>query len=394
MKKTAVVLISIVVAIAFIVMAEGGDDIPKYPYSDLYSSLEISPAPDSLGEEYADRFNRYAKVTAPNGKPIHIVAQGNISNEQILRVKGILEHYLRDFPNSQYGHDKTAVANKMADNNAVLLLLNGGDEDADMDVDGQPLYENEIQVEGHEWYMNQNYEHRDATFEEVLHLVHDYGIGVDGEYSFPGALDEYQAEIRAAQENALNNNLWGNEEYNDWPEELAAGNSLSQEYLAALIDAYYGLWGAWPDNSRRSMWGIYIAKTREEISVEDPQGWRLPDKFFHSYLTYNARIDPDFDGLFSLRFNPSLSYTNHAQYLKDITLLGDNNINVVIGEWDNDITGNDGINTIIFSGRHNEYDITNASRVMTVGDNVANRDGINTLTKVNVLRFADKEIVL
>ncbi|PIE77474.1 MAG: hypothetical protein CSA15_12780, partial [Candidatus Delongbacteria bacterium] len=96
-------------------------------------------------------------------------------------------------------------------------------------VTGQPLYQNEIQVEGHSWYMNQNYQHRDAAFEEILHFVHDNGIGVDGNGTFRGALPAYQKEIKAAQKNALANNLWGIGQ-DSWIKELTKENSLSQEY--------------------------------------------------------------------------------------------------------------------------------------------------------------------
>ena len=94
-------------------------------------------------------------------------------------------------------------------------------------------------------------EHRDATFEEVLQVVHDFGIGVSGSWQFvDGALPEYQEGIYSAMENALpysmgGNNLWGIEPgMMDWLEELQYEGSLSQEYLASVIDSYYGLWGA------------------------------------------------------------------------------------------------------------------------------------------------------
>ncbi len=77
--------------------------------------------PKSLGKLYqGNNFDRYTSLTAPNGKPIHIVAQNNISDEQILRAKNVLLHYLTDYKGSQFGADKKAVANKMADNGALL----------------------------------------------------------------------------------------------------------------------------------------------------------------------------------------------------------------------------------------------------------------------------------
>lgn len=70
-----------------------------------------------------------------------------------------------------------------------------------------PLYYVEIQVEGSQWYVKQNYEHRDAAYEEILHFVHDNDIETDQD---------------------------------SWIKELTAENSLIQASLVAAIDAYYG----------------------------------------------------------------------------------------------------------------------------------------------------------
>ncbi len=241
-----------------------------------------------------------------------------------------------------------------------MCLLNGQDDGSNpvgKKVNGQPLYQNEIQVEGHAWYMNQDYEHRDAAFEEILHFVHDNGIGVDGQNTLPGAAPAFQAEIRAAQQNALSNNLWGIGQ-SDWIKELTRENSLSQEYLASVVDSYYGLLGAWTESRTHGMWGMYVGKTREDMQTDDPMGYALMDnKFFHPCITYNDRIDASFNGNFSLKFDSSKPYTHHSRYLKDITLLGSNNNSVTVNELDNSITGNSGENTVIFSGVSDEYSV-------------------------------------
>ncbi len=354
--------------------------------------------PNSLGDIYNSKnFNRYTKVTAPNGGSIHIVAQDKITNEQIIRCRNILQHYLTNYTGSQYGADKSAVANKMADNNAILVLLNGQDDGTNPlseQVTGQPLYQNEIQVEGHDWYMNQNYAHRDAAFEEILHFVHDYGIGIDGNDDFIGALPDYQKEIRIAQQNASSKKLWGHgTENQSWLKELAQENSLTQEYLASVIDSYYGLWGAWQEG-KGSMWDIYIAKMRNDEKIKDAKGYNLISKFFHPYLTYNAQISASLNGNFSLRFNPAKPYTHHSQYLKDVTLLGKNDNNVTVNELDNHITGNAGTNTVIFSGKSDEYTISKKKDKILVKDGKAERDGSNTLSNIEKLQFTDKTIAL
>ncbi len=357
------------------------------------NDLGISEVPAELKATYSSalKFDRYTKVATPNGGAIHIVAQDGILESQIVRSRNILQHYLTDYPGSMYGADKSAVANKMAENNAVLLLLNGVDDgtNAAAELDGQPLYYGEMQVEGHSWYVNQNYEHRDASYEEILHMVHDYGIGVDQGPSFIGALPEYQAEIRAAQITALSGKLWAwPAEQASWIAELTAENSLSQEYLASVIDTYYGLWGAY--DSPYGMWGMYIAKGRTDLATKDPEGAAIMDnKFFHPYLTYNARIDESFTGDFSLVFNDEVKYSHHSQYLKDITLTGANDSNVIVNQRDNDITGNAGANLVTFSGSSAEYKITKENDVVTVQDLQDNRDGTNTLTAIEKIAFTD-----
>ena len=352
--------------------------------------------PKSLGREYSANFNRYTKVLTPNGGKIHIVAQSNLTDEQIVRARSTLEHFLKNYPGSKYGNNKSELANKMAENGAILTLLNGQDDGNNpVEVNGQALFQNEIQVEGHPWYVNQDYNnHRDATYEEILHLVHDYGIGIDGHNSFPGAMPEYQSEIREAQRYALSNNLWGIGA-DRWINELTDENSLTQEYLAALIDSYYGLWGAWKDSDTHGMWGIYVAKTRNEIFLDDPIGGKIMNnKFFHPYLTYNARIDSSFSGTFSLRFDSSKPYTNHSQYLKDITLLGNNDTSVYINQLDNNIIGNKGINTVIFNGNSSEYIIDISDVETSITDKVSNRDGINILQDIEKIKFTDQTIEL
>ena len=363
-------------------------------------ALNINNVPESLSATYSSalKFNRYTHVQAPNGKSIHLIAQDKLSDNQIVRARSILTHYLTDYPSSEYGSDKSAVANKMADNGAILLLLNGQDDGTNpaSELDGQPLYQNEIQVEGGSWYINQTYDgHRDASFEEILHLVHDYGIGVDQNPEFIGALADYQAEIRSAQIVALNDKLWGIGSP-DWIAELTPENSLTQEYLASVIDAYYGLWGAWSGSETHSMWGGYVAKSRAEITSEDPQGAKLMDnKFFHPYLTYNARIDASFEGDFSLKFNSSLGYTHHAQYLKDATLTGDINSNVIVNSFDNFITGNTANNIVFFSGGSSEYSIDKQADGSTlISDMVDNRDGINRLVAIEEASFSDTKICI
>ncbi len=378
----------------------------------------VIPLPSNAPAAYSNNgFVKYTKIQAPNGQAIHFVAQNQITDAQIVRARNILQFYLTNLPNSEYGTDKSVVTNQMANNEALLLLLNGADgQGNEPNLPGQYLFQNEIAVEGHSWYINNNWDHRDAAFEEILHLMHDTGFGVDGPNSFPGVLPNYQAEIRAAQQNANGNNfaIWplgagSDPDIQGWYNELDNENSLSQEYLASLIDSYYGLWGAWTETPG-GMWGIYVAKTRAEIETLDPMGWALLPKYFSPYININMDIDPSFNGTFYMSFDASLPYSHKSQYLQHCTLTGSNNSNLQGNDLYNRLNGNDANNELeglkgndrldgksgtdiaIFTGNQNEYVITTEGVMTIVADNMNDRDGIDTLLNIEMLRFADGDI--
>ncbi len=89
------------------------------------SIVEIAPIPDSLPANIRQTFDRYTQVLPPNGKAITIYAQNKISDAQMIQARNTLMFWLTDLPNSAYGADKSAVANQMGENEAILMLLNG-----------------------------------------------------------------------------------------------------------------------------------------------------------------------------------------------------------------------------------------------------------------------------
>jgi len=403
MKKIFLPVLSILLLIILLNSCQGFTVSPQQhgvPVFEKKPEWGIVAVPADMGNAYVTAFDRYTEVVAPNGGKIRIVAQNRITNEQIIRARGILEHYLSNVPGALYGSDKSSVVNKMADNGAILTLLNYKDDGSNKTtVNGQSLYEEEFPVEGDDWYINNKYDgHRDAGFEEIFHMVHDYGIGVDGAGGQPGALPGYQQEIRAAQINAQSNGLWAaSANFQSWLKEITKENSQTQEYIASVIDSWYGLWGAWndpniPASAETGMWGGYTAKNRAEVYQEDPKGAVLMEKFLTSHLSFNARIDAKFTGVFHLNYDPNIAYTHKSQYLKDVTLTGGGNSGVHVNGFDNNITGNGGINTIKFTGLKNDYAIVRSGEVITVTDSTADRDGINTLKYIEILEFSDEAL--
>lgn len=363
----------------------------------------ITAVPQSATKLFRDTFCKYTVITAPNGKVIEFFAQNQISDEQMIRARSILAYYLENVPGSRYGSDKTAVINAMANNNARLVLLNGSDDGTNsFNGAGQPLYDSELVVEGSAAYINNDYpNHRDAAFEEILHLMHDTGIGTSGPNGTPAALPAYTAVLDKARENAMQKKRWPTASVDagtaQWIEELRAEGSLSQEYLASVIDSYYGYWGAYTAKAG-GMWGIYAAKTRADVARLDPMGLAAVKDYFNPYVTYTARIDPSFQGTFSLSYDAANPYTHKSQYLVHAQLLGSNNSNLTGNAADNRLAGNAGTNRLdglagndsaVFKGPYSGYSISVSGAEVIVQDAVANRNGVVTAVNIENFVFSD-----
>ncbi|MDG2104792.1 MAG: hypothetical protein P8J91_13665 [Pirellulaceae bacterium] len=356
----------------------------------------ITPLSKAFPKRYRQSFDRYVQVIAPSGKPINIFAQKEISDAQIRHVRDVMVHFLSDFPGSEYGSHKGNIADRMAENHAMIMILKGTDgQYREPRIPAQPLFDTETIVEGTPAYMTNDFErHRDATLEEVLHCVHDNGIGVDVRNAPQGVLPEFQKEIRKATTHAMRAEIWPTasapEDVADWIEELRDEGSLTQEYLASVIDSYYGLWG--PFDEDVGMWGIYVAKTRTDIEAKDPQGYRLMGKFFQPFLSYTAIIDPSMVGTFKMYYDSDSPYTHKSQYLLNAELSGGANANLTGNAQDNRLAGNAGDNvidggegsdTVIFPGPESRYQVTKDAKgnLRVVGD------GTDTLVRVENIEF-------
>ncbi len=326
-------------------------------------------------------FNKYTKVTAPNGKPIHIFASVGVSDAQAARARKIMEFILRDAPGTHYGSNKSAIANTMANNKATLVYfdteaqsLANRDKVADLGLFVQDLYATESPVEGSNDYLNNIT--RDAAYEEIFHLVQGAGIQT--------ALSAFHAEIVAAEQQARAAGIY---RYDDPSPDVAPF-----EYIISCIDIYYGLWAHLP--SGPSFGGEYDPHTPENLKTIDPTGYELVEKLFPPYLDWNVQLDPAFDGMFDLKFDSAKTYTLKSKFMKDVTLTGFNNSNLRGNELNNTLTGNSGANTVFFTGASTEYTITTRDGTTTVIDNIPNRDGTDTLRNIEFLQFGDRLIQL
>lgn len=101
MIKKAIVrtLLVVLALIAGLVLKVALSD-PVLPDIDTSGSAnEIVPMPDDADAVFKV-FDRYTKVMAPNGKPIHIAVEPGYSDKQAVYARKILINHLTDVPGS------------------------------------------------------------------------------------------------------------------------------------------------------------------------------------------------------------------------------------------------------------------------------------------------------
>ena len=375
-------------------MAQESPELPDIDISGAPNG--VVQMPDNVDEAFKV-FDRYTKLIAPNGKPVHIVVEKGYTDEQAVYARKILKNHLTNVPGSLYGSDKSAIANAMANNQAVLTLFYSTESMRTeaarrffrSGVNAQDLRAYETILEGTPQYMDNDRPVRDASYEEILHLIQDYGIN--------DAAPVLSEKLWAAYRDALAKGLY------------TLKDTETNEYFICGLEAYFDIWRHDPsgDGTRE---GEYMVLTRTELREKDPAMYEIIEEFFGKTWLYTADIDSRFEGTFSLSYDEKLTYTNKSQYLKDATLTGDNDSSIIGNDLDNRLTGNSGNNsfwpkkgadnidggagqdTVLFTGSHAEYSISRKGSEVTVTDTVADRDGENTLTNIEKIRFSDQVV--
>ena len=391
-------------------------NLATLPEIDTSASLDgIVVLPEEVPQVFREYFVKYTKYIAPNGKPIHILAQDGWTDDQIKHGRNVMEHLLTDFPGSPYGDDKSGIANAMADVKATMVFFNT-EEDLDQamrdglgratDLSMQDLRANESPAVGDADYMA--HVTRDASYEEIWHLIHDYGI--------KPTLPNMIAEMRTANDVAAANG------WRAWPEDEPVEHP--NEYVGVLLDNYYDLWTMPPTRYEgrdiepgdipegHSHFGRYFAGSRAAMLEQDPLGYSLIEKFVPPYLTYTPELPRDFTGTFSMLFDPAERYTYKTRHLTRASLTGNGDANLTGNQHDNTLTGNSGNNTFRggggndeldggdgedtarFDGPSADYEIVYNRETVTVRDRRENRDGTDLLRGIEMLGFSDETIPL
>lgn len=337
------------------------------------------------------KLTRYTQLVMDGKVVMQFVVGPSMTDAQVQRMLRLTRFYLTDVPGSTYGADKSSVRDAMAKHAATMVSPDGAHiEGASRGLPrGQELYAAEIAPEGSTWYVDNDFEHRDASMEEIFHQVHDQGIGTAEQRALP----QYQEKL-LARATATKGTVWGLDSA-QWLKELEAEGSLAQEYIVAVIDSWYGQWGPW--QGKDGMWGSYIAKDRSAVEAKDAEGAALLRGFLPDVLEYEAYVDPEFSGTFLFAFDESVPYTHKSQYLRGARLTGSNDsgltgnalANTLRGNaGDNMLDGGDGDDVAIYCEPRAEYTVESTGGSTTV----TGPDGTDTLKNIERIAFSDTTV--
>ena len=382
-------------------LVSGDNTTPILPNIDISSSENgIVDLPDDVDPLFSNVASRYTHIVAPNGDLIQFLIQDDFTVTQILHARRVLESYLTNIPGSDWGSDKSNVANAMAASNAIMFLLNDEDEYENPDlwalfdagVNGQDLLAIEVFPEGAAEYMNST--ERDASYEEILHFVHGFGIQL--------ALPAMQTVLESAMATAINNDIYN--PLNDLPEE-----DYDEEYLAMGLECYFGIWSHDPNGDGYSGDQEYAFITREGMETGDPALFNIINGFAGETWEYTAVLPVGFNSDFYLNYQGGLDYTYRSQYLKNFVTSGDQSINYYGNDYPNEIAGNngdnqftgfggddiltggDGLDRAIYQGDYNYYavlpPIVTLDSSFQIIDLYPNRDGTDHLYDFEEVEF-------
>lgn len=209
-------------------------------------------------------FSKYIYTTAPNGKRIEIFGTSGVSDDQMEYAREILVQYLTIDGDVYSGEVKKAIANSMANKKTALAFFDTQEQyEANISkllftgYNIQDLYASESWGSGN----------RDASYEEILHMVHNYGIAP--------VLLEFQERIQKANDEAIANGLW--KPWSNLPK-----SDYDDEYLGGLMDTYVGLWEGTGTSYGQ---GSYKPTTKDEMKTLDPKGYKIIRDLFGDIKT-------------------------------------------------------------------------------------------------------------
>ncbi|MEQ8769419.1 MAG: hypothetical protein RIB60_02800 [Phycisphaerales bacterium] len=360
----------------------------------------IVKLPSSTARPILRVFERGTLIRSADGDPIHILAQRGVSPLVIRQVRSALKEVLSPVPDSPWGADKRAVAQALADQPAVLMIFRSDESVpewrpgtlAGTKLSGMALLADRVYLEGDP--RTDVPGNPDEALAAAVRLVYEFGIA--------DAMPEFAERLERATQDAMRRGV-----LNAGAFEGHTTRQIAAIHLATALEVSYGMWqGA--DGAAR---GFYAPTTASELAALDPAVADLVHQFFLPYRPGERFVWPGFNGAYSLDSHAAPAHAPRRSRIANLTLVGRLDASLEGNALDNRLAGNAGDNTFrglggddvilgdkgfdtaVYRGFVDEYHVEIEGDLVFVIDLAPNRDGSDVLRDVELLRFADAEIV-
>ncbi len=369
----------------------------------------IVALPDSADDRIEAVFGRYTQFSAPNGSRVHFLSQDNVSDDLLIRTRGLVRQHLFDVPGTSLGADKSAAFNAMASRGATFVLFENAAayDDADADVVAfKALFGDRLG----ELDASTIIREASPSYTQIA-PAHDPSIGATARFvltqGLSAGIPAFQDALNTASADAVTMGIYT-------PDGATPADEVDDEYLVVALDTYYGLYGHDPNsNGTAGLNGEYTALDRADMAGMDPDGLALIESFFRPNHRYSAFLDPAVNDTFEMEFDVAVPYTHRSQYLERVGIRtpstarinGNDLDNVLLGNTsgttfegrggDDIIEGEAGTDIAIMSGPSTDYSITDiGDNVTEIVDSVMGRDGSNRLRGITQVNFTDMNVTL
>jgi hypothetical protein len=342
---------------------------------------QIVNIPENAHKVITKNFTRYTKLSSTSGDPIHILIQEEIEDKTIIKIRETLKAFLNAVNESKYSVEKLLISDKIAENGGCITI-----------------FKNQLEIENTTSELNEvdlNFTHisaSDIVFEDSedyrLNSAIDFSYGKIAAFilqlGIKDVLPSYYTEIKDAALNAVESNYWLSLSIPEWRSDE---DELTNQYFAVITGIYYDLWA----HTTSGLGGDskFRFNSRQALQFGDNNGYKAILDFFPAQLEAEVILTLPEDSLFTLTHTAQYLYSLKSQHLVNITLQGDNDMDIVANKYDNVLVGNDGINTYRVSGLYGEYIISRQGGTTTLTDTVSNRNGKDVVEFFEHIQFSD-----
>jgi len=269
--------------------------IPTYtktiPFINTSTSANgIVSLPFELHPAYLTVFDKYAKITTPNRRAIHIMIQDRVDEFEVVYLRETLSEILKDKPGSLYGADKSDITNGMGYSDVIIGIFNNRTEEESSDalfLSGE--FNINISTINQDNIFINKFLNTNKTIRTLIDPLYRYGI-YENSTAIKTALNLARIQAESSGNIRPESPSYFSQTQQNNMESIFHPGTTNEEaknirYLTLGVEVYYGMWEHDPNADGTSGENEYDITSKSQMQVEDPDLYSIVNGFFPEDLT-------------------------------------------------------------------------------------------------------------